>query len=102
MSPVDAVTRDAPTGVTSWPDWFRSLLPEDAVWQRCCIGIPDEPERHIWVTWAVGRRGWEVQQVSSWYEIRSGRTEIVLAGDAYPLRRVVAVLRVLGALPAAT
>lgn len=102
MNPVNKVTPDSPTGASPWPDWFRSLLPEDAVWHRCCIGIPDEPERHIWVTWVDGRRSWEVRQISSWYEIRSGRTEIVLLWEFNPLRRVVAVLRILGALPAAT
>ena len=102
MEAVQSVTTDAPSGFawTYWRQWFQSLVPADAEWHRCCIGIPDEPESHIWVSWMAGRRRWEVREIASWFEIISGTTVIkTQRHESYPLRRVVALLRVLGALP---
>jgi len=46
------------------------------------------------VSWS----GWRVQQVASWWEISSGRTVVVTRRWA-TLEQVVAIVRVLGALP---
>ena len=95
---ITVLTPDAPKGyfVGDLTGWFWSLLPADACRHRCCIGIPDEPEPHINVSWS----GWKVQQVGSWFEISSARTMVVTRKWAR-LPEVVAILRVLGALPTA-
>lgn len=105
-SAIHLLTPDAPDelGWVSWGDWFKSLVPENATWYRCCIGLSaEEPEPHIYVGWQTAqRRYWQVKQAPSWFEIRSGRTEIITSQwETYPLRRVVAILRTVDALPAA-
>ena len=92
------LTPDAPSKAGWQPavEWFRSLLPADAVRNRCCIGLDEEPEHHVDYSW--GR--WRVWQVASWYEISAARTLVVTPKWGHdPLRHVVATLRVLGALP---
>jgi hypothetical protein len=99
------LTPDAPdTAIWMRLDtWFRSLIPPDAVWSPGKIGLPpDHPEQTVNVRWVTGRRGWHVQQVAHWYEVRSGLLQWNIQWELDQCRRLVAFLRVVGALPMPT